>query len=66
MAPAGAPGDVLTARIEVLETREMRSRPGLGLARLRVETLDAEGQVVQTLETQLVVPSRGGSPVHQP
>lgn len=60
------PGDVLRLRIEVVETREMRSKPGLGLARFRVETLDAEGQAVQTLETQLVVPSRGASPVHQP
>ncbi|EME70730.1 Acyl dehydratase [Paramagnetospirillum caucaseum] len=60
------PGDVLTLRIEVVETREMRSRPGMGLARLRVETLDSGGLPVQTLETQLVVPCRDGSPVHQP
>ncbi|CUW39845.1 putative Acyl dehydratase [Magnetospirillum sp. XM-1] len=57
------PGDVLRLRIEVVETREMRSKPGMGLARLRVETLDADGQPVQTLETQLVVPARTGSPV---
>jgi acyl dehydratase len=56
-------GDVLSLRIEVVETREMRSKPGLGLARFRVETLDAEGVAVQTLETQLVVPARGGKPV---
>lgn len=59
------PGDELTLRIEVLETREMRSKPGLGLARIRVETVDAEGEPVQTLETQLVVPARAGNPVHQ-
>lgn len=52
------PGDVLSLGIEVLEVREMRSRPGMGLARFRVETLDAAGLPVQTLETQLVVPSR--------
>jgi acyl dehydratase len=52
------PGDVLSLGIEVLEAREMRSRPGMGLARFRVETLDAAGLPVQTLETQLVVPSR--------
>lgn len=57
------PGDVLSLRIEVVETREMQSRPGLGLARFRVETLDASGQPVQTLETQLVVPARTGKPV---
>ncbi len=55
------PGDVLTARIEVVETREMRSKPGLGLARFRVETLDAAGEPVQTLETELVVPTRAGA-----
>ncbi|MBI3444333.1 MAG: MaoC family dehydratase [Magnetospirillum sp.] len=55
------PGDVLTARIEVVETREMRSKPGLGLARLKVETLDAAGQPVQTLETQVLVPTRAAS-----
>jgi acyl dehydratase len=55
------PGDVLSLRIEVVETREMRSKPGLGLARFRVETLDGTGAVVQTLETQLVVPTRAGA-----
>ncbi len=57
------PGDLLSLRIEVVDIREMRSKPGLGLARFRVETLDAEGQAVQTLETQLVVPARGEKPV---
>ncbi len=55
------PGDVLTVRIEVLETREMRSRPGLGLAKFRVVTLDGEGQAVQTLQTNLLVPTRAGA-----
>lgn len=55
------PGDVLTARIEVLETREMRSKPGLGLAKLRVVTLDAAGEPVQTLQTNLVVPTRAAA-----
>ena len=53
------PGDVLTAEIEVLETREMRSKPGLGLARLRVVTLDAGRQPVQTFETSVLVPTSG-------
>jgi len=53
------PGDVLTAEIEVLETREMRSKPGLGLARFRVVTLDAGRQPVQTFETNLLVPTSG-------
>lgn len=52
------PGDVLTARIEVLETRDMKSRPGLGLAKFKVTTLDAAGEAVQTLQTNLLVPRR--------
>lgn len=55
------PGDVLSARIEVLETREMKSRPGLGLAKLRVVTLDGMGEPVQTLLTNLLVPTRAGA-----
>ncbi|CAA7625128.1 Acyl dehydratase [Candidatus Terasakiella magnetica] len=54
------PGDQLRLTIEVLETREMRSRPGLGLVRLRVVTADAVGEPVQTLETNILVPTRAG------
>lgn len=52
------PGDVLRVRAEVLETRVLRSRPGQGIARMRVETLDAGGGVVQTFITPLVVRTR--------
>lgn len=52
-------GDVLRVRAEVLETRSMRSNPGQGIARVRVETHDAAGQVVQTFTTPLVVKVRG-------
>lgn len=53
------PGDVLTVRAEVLETRPMRSKPGFGLCRMKVTTLDAAGLPVQTFHTPLVVVSRG-------
>lgn len=53
------PGDVLRVRAEVLEARAMRSRPGQGMVRVRVETLDAAGQAVQTFTTPLVVQARG-------
>lgn len=53
------PGDVLQVRAEVLEARAMRSRPGQGMVRVRVETLDAAGQAVQTFTTPLVVQARG-------
>lgn len=51
-------GDVLTVRAEVLDARAMRSRPGFGIVRMRVETLDGEGQPVQTFHTPLVVQAR--------
>lgn len=53
------PGDVLRVRAEVLESRSMRSRPGYGIVRMRVDTLDAAGQAVQTFFTPLVVQARG-------
>lgn len=52
------PGDVLTVRAEVLEVRAMRSRPGYGIVRVRADTLDAEGKVVQTFTSPLVVQAR--------
>lgn len=53
-------GDVLSVCATVLEARAMRSRPGYGIVRMRVETLDADGAVVQTFHTPLVVQARGG------
>lgn len=54
------PGDELTVRAEVVETRAMRSRPGYGIVRMRVETLDADGTPVQSFSTPLVVQARAG------
>lgn len=53
------PGDTLTVRAEVLEVRPMRSRPGHGIVRVRVDTLDAEGLPVQTFTSPLVTRARG-------
>jgi len=53
------PGDVLRARGEVLEARVMRSRPDQGMVRMRVQTLDAGGEAVQTFTAPLVVKARG-------
>lgn len=52
------PGDVLSVRTEVLEARPMRSRPGYGLVRIRVDTLDQHGEAVQTFTSPVVVPRR--------
>lgn len=52
------PGDVLSVRTEVLEVRPMRSKPELGLVKVRVTTLDADGQPVQMFIPTLVVRAR--------
>jgi len=52
------PGDTLEAEITVVELRESRSRPDLGLVRIRIETLNQSGEVVQTMEPLLVVSRR--------
>ena len=51
-------GDVLRARVEILELRASRSRPGRGLLRMRVETLDDAGEVVASWLPTLTVPAR--------
>ncbi len=52
------PGDVLTAEATVLEIRELKSRPGMGLAHMEVITRDAAGQPVQSMRSNLLVPRR--------
>jgi acyl dehydratase len=44
------PGDRLHVRLEVLESRPMASRPGVGLMRFRWVTTNQHGQTVMTLE----------------
>ena len=52
------PGDRLTVRSEILETRPSRSKPDRGMIRVRVETLNQNGEVVQSFIGQLVVLKR--------
>jgi acyl dehydratase len=54
------PGDELRAESEVLETRESRSRPGEGLVKVRVTTLNQHGEAVQTFTPTLLVRRRAG------
>ena len=54
------PGDRLTVRSEVLETRPSRSKPDRGMIRVRVDTLNQNGEVVQSFVGQLVVMRRNG------
>lgn len=54
------PGDALRVEIEVLETRNSRSRPRQGLAKIRITTLNQDGEAVQTFTPTLFVDRRPG------
>ena len=55
------PGDRLTLRSEVLETRPSRSKPDRGLIHVKIETLNQDGDVVQSFVGKLVVLKRNGA-----
>ena len=55
------PGDVLTLRTEVLEVRPLRSKPGYGMVKVRVTTLDAEGKPVQQFSPSMLVQARAST-----
>ena len=52
------PGDDLRVEIEVIETRPSRSRPGQGIAKIRVTTLNQRGETVQSFTPILFVDRR--------
>jgi len=52
------PGDVLTVETEIVDARPSRSRPGLGIIRLRNVTTNQRGQIVQTMLASAMVPRR--------
>jgi acyl dehydratase len=52
------PGDTLTVVSEIVEVIPSRSRPDRGTVRVRSETRNQHGEVVQTLTPRLVVPRR--------
>jgi acyl dehydratase len=49
------PGDRLTLRSEIVETRPSKSKPDRGVIRVKVETLNQKGEVVQSFITNLIV-----------
>ena len=53
-------GDVLSGSITVLEARPMRSRPGLGVVRLRHEIINQRGELVLAMEHPFMVRIRAG------
>ena len=52
------PGDQLHAESEVLDVRPSKSRPHLGLVKLRITTTNQKGEVVQVFVANIVVPRR--------
>jgi acyl dehydratase len=54
-------GDTLNGSITVLDSRPMRSRPGLGLVRLRHEILNQRGELVLAMEHPFMVRQRQGA-----
>jgi acyl dehydratase len=52
------PGDVLHLEGEVLEVRASRSRPTVGIVKLRSTTLNQNGEPVQVSHPVLMVPRR--------
>ncbi len=52
------PGDALRVEIEILETRQSRSRPGQGLVKIRITTRNQHDDTVQTFAPTLFVDIR--------
>ena len=52
------PNDMLHVSIEILETRESKSKPGFGVVRIRNVTTNQRGEVVQTMFAHALVPRR--------
>jgi len=52
------PGDEIHVESEILEARMSQSRPGQGIVKVRVTTLNQDGEVVQTFTPALLVPRR--------
>jgi acyl dehydratase len=52
------PGDRLSLRVSVLEARQSRSRPGLGIVRSLVEVLNQHGEVVMSLKPVSLIARR--------
>jgi acyl dehydratase len=52
------PGDELRIETEVLEVRPSRSRPGWGLLKMRTQTFNQNGDIVQELVANVMAPCR--------
>jgi acyl dehydratase len=52
------PGDLLHVEVVIVEVTPSRSRPERGMALVRNETINQDGEIVQTFTARLVVPRR--------
>src|SRR5947207_10995418 len=57
------PGDTLNVSSEIEEVAPSRSRPDRGMIRVRSETRNQDGEIVQLLVAKLVVPRRTAAAV---
>lgn len=55
------PGDVLTSRSLLIETRRSKSKPHLGIVRSRTELTNQRGEQVFSLEGAALIECRGGA-----
>jgi acyl dehydratase len=58
------PGDALTLRLTVLETRASKSRPEMGFVTVLIEMINQTGVTVMTLTNPLIFGTRDRSRVH--
>lgn len=54
-------GDTLTGVAEVIETRPLKSRPGIGLVKLRHEVRNQRGELVMAMENPGLFRMRAGA-----
>ena len=52
------PGDTIHVRVEILESRASKSRPEIGIVRARIRTLRENGDAVQEMTANLIVPAK--------
>jgi acyl dehydratase len=55
------PGDELRVETEIVDLRDSKSKPKLGVVRLRNVTMNQRGEIVQTMFASALVPKRSTS-----
>ena len=53
------PGDTLSLESEIIDKRDSKSRPTLGLVKSRYKVLNQDGDVVMTMEGNVMIAKRG-------